>query len=111
MSFVASAVIGGALALNEVRKNRKMAKALASIASRDAQAQTEAIEAQTKAMRQSAVTPPPPPPAAPVSAPIRQAAPGTGSQVLSPSMLMRRAGRRIARRTAQVQSLGYGSRL
>jgi hypothetical protein len=111
MSFVATAVIGGAVAFNEVRKNRKMAKALASIASRDAQAQTEAIEAQTKAMRQSAVAPPPPPPAAPVSAPIRQAAPGTGSQVLSPAMLIRRAGKRTTRQTNQGQSLGYGSRL
>lgn len=110
MSFVAVA-IGGGLAYREYRKARKQAKQLAAEANRQAAEQTAAIEAQTKAMRQTAVTPPPPPPPAPVAAPIRQAAPGTGSQVLSPAMLIRRAGKRTARRINQGQSLGYGSRL
>ena len=110
MSFIAIG-IGGGLAYREIRKSRKQAKRLAAEADRQAAAQTAAIEAQTKAMRQTAVTPPPPPPPAPVAAPIRQAAPGTGSQVLSPATLIRRAGRRTTRRTNQGQSLGYGSRL
>lgn len=113
MSFVATAIVSGAVAIREVRKSRKAAKALGIQASKDAQAQTAAIEAQTKAMRQKAVAPPPPPPSAPVSAPIRQAAPGTGTSVLSPAMLVRkrRDSARRARSRIATSGLGYGSRL
>jgi hypothetical protein len=111
MSFVATAIVGGAIAYREVRKGRKQAKKIAAEANAAAAAQTEAIQQQTQAMRQSAVTPPPPPPPAPIAAPIRQAAPGTGTSVISPSMLVRRPTTR--RRTGQRggSGLGYGSRL
>lgn len=112
MSFVATAIVGAAVVTREIRKSKKAAKALASMASRDAQAQTAAIEAQTKAMRQKAVTPPPPPPPAPVAAPIRQASPGTGSTVISPAMLAGASTRRRKKGNRSGSSgLGYGSRL
>lgn len=109
-----AAIIGGA-ALGGVasiaKSSKKQASRLAAQAEVSAAAQTKAIQAQTKAMTRKAVTPPPPPPPAPVAAPIRQAAPGTGSQVLSPAMLIRRAGKPTTKRTNQGQTLGYGSRL
>ena len=76
-----------------------------------AAAQTAAIKEQTQAMKATAQTPPPPPPPAPIAAPIRQAAPGTGAQVLSPAMLIRRASRRSTTQRSGTQRLGYGSRL
>jgi type IV secretory pathway VirB10-like protein len=109
-----SALIGtaiGAIAGKTVSDQKKAAKAFEAQARKSAAAQTAAIREQTAAMKAQAIAPPPPPPPAPVSAPIRQAAPGTGSQVLSPAMLIRRAGRRTTSRTNQGQSLGYGSRL
>ena len=111
MSFVATAIVGAAVTYREVKKSKKAAKVLAAQASKDAQAQTAAIQAQTKAMRQTAVTPPPPPPPAPVSAPIRQASPGTGSSVLSPSMLVRSTSKKRRTEQRSGSGLGYGSRL
>lgn len=111
MSFVATAIVGAAVTYREVRKSKKAAKAIAATASKDAQAQTAAIQAQTKAMKQKAVTPPPPPPPAPISAPIRQAAPGTGSSVLSPSMLVRSTSKKRKAGQRGGSGLGYGSRL
>jgi hypothetical protein len=109
-----SAVIGGAIGLvagKTVSDQKKAAERFEKSAAVQAARQEQAIKEQTRAIKAGTVTPPPPPPSAPIAAPIRQAAPGTGSQVLSPAMLVRRSGRRTTRRTNQGQSLGYGSRL
>jgi len=111
MSFIAIGIGGGLVYRREARKARKQAEQLAAEANRQAAEQTAAIEAQTKAMRQTAVTPPPPPPPAPVAAPIRQAAPGTGAQVFSPATLIRRATRKQTGTKNGSRGLGYGSRL
>lgn len=109
-----SAVIGGAIGLvagKTISDQKKAAERFEKSAQVQAIRQEQAIKEQTRVLKAGSVTPPPPPPPAPVTAPIRQAAPGTGSQVLSPAMLIRRAGKRTTRRTSQGQSLGYGSRL
>ena len=111
MSFVAAAVIGGGYIYKEIRQGKKEAKRIAAQADKAAAAQTAAIQEQTKAMRAAAQTPPPPPPPAPIAAPLRQAAPGTGTQIFSPATLIRRADRRTTNRMRAGQSLGYGSRL
>ena len=111
MSFIAVGIGVGTIAYREVRKGRKQAKRLAAEANRQAAAQTAAIKKQTQAMRAAAQTPPPPPPPAPVAAPLRQAAPGTGSQVFSPATLIRRATRKPTGTKNGSRGLGYGSRL
>ena len=109
-----SAIVGatiGAVAGKTISDQRKAAKQLEALARKSAAEQTAAIKEQTRAMKAGAVTPPPPPPPAPVAAPIRQAAPGTGTQIFSPATLIRRADRRTTNRMRAGQSLGYGSRL
>ena len=109
-----SALVGGAIgavAGKTISDQKKAAKRLEAQAKASAEAQTAAIREQTQAMKAQAVAPPPPPPPAPVAAPIRQAAPGTGAQVLSPAMLIRRASRRSTNQRSGSQRLGYGSRL
>ena len=111
------AVIGGAvgmLAGKTVSDQKALAERFEKSAEVQAIRQQQAIKEQTRAMRAGTVTPPPPPPPAPVSAPIRQAAAGTGSAVLSPSMLVRSVRSATRKRTAGQRSgsgLGYGSRL
>jgi len=109
-----NAVIGGALGLvagKTVSDQKKAAERFEKSAAAQAVRQEQAIKEQTRVMRAGSVTPPPPPPPAPIAAPIRKAAPGTGTSVISPSMLVRRPTTR--RRTGQGSGsgLGYGSRL
>lgn len=109
-------IIGGALigmAGKTVKDQKEGAEMFAAQAQKSAAAQAAAIREQTAAMKAQAKTlvPPPPPPPSPVAAPIRQAAPGTGAQVLSPAMLIRRASRRSTTQRSGSQTLGYGSRL
>jgi len=112
MSFGWIAAIGTGLGLNEARKSRKQSKKLAAQADATAQKEVAAIEQQSKVMAAGRVTPPPPPPPAPVSNPIRQARPGTGSSIFSPGLLMSRAKKRkTASRQSSGGSMGYGSRL
>lgn len=111
MSFIATAVVGGAIAYREVRKGRKQAAQIAAEAKAAQEAETAAIKEQSAIMRRKAVKPPPPPPSSPVVAPIRQAAPGTGTSVIAPSMLVRAMGKKRQTQTSIGGGLGYGSRL
>ena len=110
MSFGWIAAISVGAGLNEARKSRKQSKKLAAQADATAQKEVAAIEQQSKVMAAGRVTPPPPPPPAPVSNPIRQARPGTGSSVFSPGLLMSQAKKKKTTRSSS-GGMGYGSRL
>lgn len=109
-----NALIGGAMGMiagKTVSDQKAAAERFEKTAAVQAIRQQQAIKEQTRAMRAGQVTPPPPPPPAPVSAPIRQAKAGTGTSVLSPSMLVRSTGKKRGTSQRSGSGLGYGSRL
>lgn len=107
--------IAAGVAVREYREGKKDAKAATKKAQKQAAEQIAAIEEQTEQIRRSAaqsqMSLAPPPPPAPISAPIRQAAGGTGSRVFSPGLLMSTARKKKRGATTSGSGMGYGSRL